>query len=200
MAAPVLPRLARAGDAGDIARVLVESWRATYRGMLPDRYLAAMDVRDYEERWTTTLEDPYQRSAVFVVEERDRVVGFASCGRERDGDRRYDGELYAIYLREEVQGLGHGRALAEAAAAALAVRGMTSMVAWVLRDNARARGFYERLGGRYLRERALDLGLELNVQEVAYLWPDTAGLRLGQPGRARRAGRRPRREPGGGLH
>jgi ribosomal protein S18 acetylase RimI-like enzyme len=144
--------------------------------MLPDRYLDAMDRRDYEERWARTLLDPYQRSSVFVVEEGERLVGFASCGRERDGDVRYDGELYAIYLLDEARGRGHGRALLLAAADELAARRMRAMVVWVLRDNTRARGFYERLGGQYLRERPMDLGLGPAVREVSYLWPDIGAL------------------------
>jgi ribosomal protein S18 acetylase RimI-like enzyme len=182
MVSPEKPRLALVADAAAIAGVHVASWRETYPGLLPDRYLAAMDVRDYEDRWARTLHDPYHRSAVLVVEERGVVVGFASCGRERDGDRRYDGELYAIYLLREAQGRGHGRALAEAAAASLGLRGMTSMVVWVLRENLRARAFYERLGGQYLRERPLDLGLAIEVPEVSYLWVDTAELRSGVRG------------------
>lgn len=169
-------------DAPAIARVHVSSWRTTYRGLLPDTYLDAMDVAEYADRWSRTLRDPYGRSVVLLVEEQDRTVGFASCGRERDGDRRYEGELYAIYLLEEAQRRGHGRALVEASAAALALRGMSSMVVWVLRDNAGARRFYERLGGRYLRERPLDLGLPVDAREVAYLWRDTASLR--RPSRA----------------
>jgi ribosomal protein S18 acetylase RimI-like enzyme len=171
------PRLAVARDAAGIAAVHVQSWRETYPGMLPDRYLAAMEVDAYEERWLRILQDPYHRSVVHVVEDAGRVVGFASSGRERDGDARYDGELYAIYLLATAQGQGHGRALVEAGAEALAIRGMTSMVVWVLRENAPARGFYERLGGVYLRERPLDLGSGLDVPEVSYVWPDTAALR-----------------------
>src|SRR5215472_13318756 len=177
MKPPARPRPALAADAAAIASVHVESWRDTYPGMLPDRYLGAMDVSDYEDRWLRTIQDPYHRSSVYVVEELGRVVGFASCGRERDGDSRYAGELYAIYLRSEARGRGLGRALVEATVAALAVRGMTSMVVWVLRDNARARGFYERLGGVYLRERSLDLDVDGDVPEVSYVWPDTAPLR-----------------------
>lgn len=177
MIRPDRPRPAVLADAAEIAAVHVESWRETYPGMLPDWFLADMDVREYEDRWLRTLQDPYHRSAVFVAEEAGRVVGFASCGRERDGDERYEGELYAIYLRLGARGRGHGRALVETAAAALAIRGMTSMVVWVLRANVLARGFYERLGGRYLRERPLDLGPGMDVPEVSYLWPDTAPLR-----------------------
>jgi GNAT superfamily N-acetyltransferase len=173
----VRPRPALVADAAEIAAVHVDTWRATYPGMLPDRYLAAMDVRDYEDRWLRTIQDPYRRSAVFVVEDDGRVVGFASCGPERDGDARYDGELYAIYLLPAAQGRGLGRALVQTTADALAIRGMTSMVVWVLRGNAHARGFYERLGGVYLRERPLDLGAGLDAPEVSYVWADTVALR-----------------------
>jgi ribosomal protein S18 acetylase RimI-like enzyme len=170
------PRLALAADAEAIARVHVASWRTTYRGLLPDRMLAEMEVAEHAERWARTLQDPYRRSVVLVAEEAGLVVGFASCGRERDGEQPYDGELYAIYLLRETQGRGHGRALVEASAAALELRGISSMVVWVLRDNVPARGFYERLGGVYLRERPLDLVTGASVPEVSYLWPSTAGL------------------------
>ena len=107
-------------------------------------------------------------------------MGFASGGPERDGDPRYEGELYAIYLLREFQGRGVGRTLVRATAAALAERRLTSIVVWVLRNNAGARGFYERLGGVYLRERQLDLGADgrLDVPEVAYLWADTRSTLL----------------------
>jgi ribosomal protein S18 acetylase RimI-like enzyme len=177
MAAAVMPRAALPADAPAIAHVYVESWRTTYRGRLPDAYLDTMDVGDYTERWALTLSDPKRRSIVLVAEEDDRVVGFASCGRDRDADTRHQGELYAIYLLREAQGRGHGRALIERSAAALAERSITSMVVWVLRDNAPARGFYERMGGVRLRERPLDLGAGIGAIEVAYLWTDLrAGL------------------------
>jgi ribosomal protein S18 acetylase RimI-like enzyme len=173
-------RLAEPSDAAAIASVHVASWRTTYRGLLPDAYLDAMDVDQYAARWHRMLLDPAGRSMVLVAEEEGIVVGFASGGPERDEDDRYEGELYAIYVLREFQGRGLGRALAEAVAAALADRGVTSMVVWVLRDNAAARGFYERLGGAYLRERELQLGSEggLQLSEVSYLWEDTRATLL----------------------
>jgi len=165
-------------DAPAIARVHVASWRTTYRGLLPDAYLAAMDVDDYAGRWERSLRSPLTPAVVLVAEAEGEVVGFASAGPERDGDRRYEGELYAIYLLRDFQGRGLGRALVEAAATDLAGRGITSMAVWVLRDNLAARGFYERLGGVYLRERELDLGPDCDVDapEVAYLWSDIRAL------------------------
>jgi GNAT superfamily N-acetyltransferase len=93
-------------------------------------------------------------------------------GAEREGDRRFRGELYAIYLLKEAQGKGHGRALVEAVSGALLEHGSTSMLVWVVRDNFAARGFYERLGGVYLREHELDFGAGFMLLEVSYGWPD----------------------------
>jgi ribosomal protein S18 acetylase RimI-like enzyme len=171
-------RAAEPADAPAIARVYVASWRTTYPGILPDGFLAALDVDDYTSRWWNVLSDRFARSLVLVQEEGEEIVGFASCGRERDRDPRYEGELYAIYLLVEAQRRGHGRALVQAAARALAGRGMHSMVVWVLRENTGARAFYERLGGRYLGERPLDLRPDVSVTatEVSYVWPDTASL------------------------
>jgi ribosomal protein S18 acetylase RimI-like enzyme len=163
-------RLAEFADAPAISRVHVASWRTTYPGILPDSYLSAMSVEDYTSRWQRALGGSFAPSVVYVVEEGGQVVGFSSCGRQRDGDQSYDGELYAIYLLQEAQGRGHGRALVEASAEALIDQGMTSMVVWVLRENKHARGFYERLGGVYLRQRPLDFGHDITAMEVSYLW------------------------------
>jgi len=177
-ATPAMLRVATAADAPAIARVHVASWRTTYPGMLPDSYLSAMDVQDYTSRWARALSNPVSPGAVTVVDEDGDVVGFASCGRQRDGRQPYEGELYAIYLLQEVQGRGYGRALVEASATRLAGQRITSMVVWVLRDNAHARGFYERLGGAYLRKRELDFGFGVTAMEVSYLWADTLATLL----------------------
>ena len=46
------------------------------------------------------------------------------------------------------------------------------MLLWVLATNP-ARGFYEHLGGLYLREQPLTLGTT-TLYEVAYAWPHLA--------------------------
>lgn len=165
-------RAATPADAQAIARVHVASWRTTYPGMLPGSYLRAMHDDDYTVRWARILTDPAGRNTVFVAEEQGQIVGFASGGREREGDPRYLGELYAIYLLQEAQGRGHGRALVRAVADMLVERGMTSMLIWVLRENTAARGFYEHLGGVYVRERQTDFGAGFTVPEVGYGWDD----------------------------
>ena len=162
-----LVRRADAADAAAIANVHVASWRTTYRGLLPDDFLASLSEAHYAERWRRTLDDAGNR--VYVAENADGVIGFASGGRERAGETGFSGELYAIYLLRDAQGHGHGRRLVDAVVGGLRELALKDMIVWVLRENAPARRFYERLGGVYVREQPITIGSTL-LQEVSYGW------------------------------
>jgi ribosomal protein S18 acetylase RimI-like enzyme len=160
-------RPAEIEDAAAIARVHVASWRTTYRGILPDDFLESLSEERYEERWRRSLLDEGTR--VYVAEDGREVVGFASGGRERAGEHSFAGELYAIYVLEEAQGRGHGRGLVRAVSAGLRELDLADMIVWVLRDNTRARRFYERLGGIFIRSQPVTIGTAV-LEEVSYGW------------------------------
>jgi GNAT superfamily N-acetyltransferase len=87
------------------------------------------------------------------------IVGYASFGPETDvltgqwprslTDAGRDGrvaELYALYVRPAWWSTGTGRALMDRVLAKTRAARYQSVVLWVLRDNTRARRFYERAG------------------------------------------------------
>ena len=154
-------------DAAEIARVHVEAWRSSYRGLLADEFLDSLSEAGYSDRWRRVIGDGASR--VFVVEEADGIVGFASGGRERAGESGFEGELYAIYIVAGSQRKGHGRELVRAMVAALREMGLRDMIVWVLRDNTPAREFYERLGGIYVRSQPITIG-PTTLEEVSYGW------------------------------
>src|SRR6266852_3699626 len=154
-------------DATAIARVHVASWQSTYRGMLPDEFLASLSETGYAERWKRVIGDG--SSKVYVAEDGGEVVGFASGGRERAGETGYTGELYAIYVIDAAQRRGFGRELVRATVTGLRELGLDDMIIWVLRDNQPARAFYERLGGTYVRSQPITIGLT-TLEEVSYGW------------------------------
>ncbi|HKW72804.1 MAG TPA: GNAT family N-acetyltransferase [Candidatus Dormibacteraeota bacterium] len=162
-----LVRVATRADATAIAHVHVATWRSAYRDVLPADFLTSLSESQYEERWTRTLGDPATR--IYVAESASGIVGFASAGPERAGETGFAGELYAIYVLQEAQGHGHGRRLVSAAVGGLRELGLADMIVWVLRDNAPARKFYERLGGKYVRVQQITIGSSL-LYEVAYGW------------------------------
>ncbi|GMA50003.1 putative N-acetyltransferase YuaI [Alicyclobacillus contaminans] len=133
-------------DAGAIAKVHVDSWRTTYRGIVPDDFLDGMSYAVSEARWRRISAQNAPDYAMFVAEDEDgSIIGFANGGRERSGDADYDGELYAIYLLQAHQRRGIGRALFQNIVQHLVVNGFRSMLIWVLEDNPACR-FYESMG------------------------------------------------------
>jgi len=144
-------RPARLEDAPAIAGIHVRTWQHAYRELLPASLLAGLDVADRTRMWEGMLASPQPRTAALVAEAGGVVVGFCSAGGARlpgADDREADstGEVYAIYVLPDAQGMGAGRALLEAADDAMREQGFTRAILWVLAGNAPAIAFYERMG------------------------------------------------------
>jgi len=140
-------RRATTADAAAIASVHVGSWRAAYRGLMPDGVLDGLSVEQRAGVWRSVVGAGRPGEGVLVVETDVGVVGFAHVCPARDG---YvdggTGEVSAIYLLPEVWGTGHGRALMDAAVRRLGDHGYRTAILWVLVGNERARRFYDAAG------------------------------------------------------
>jgi ribosomal protein S18 acetylase RimI-like enzyme len=170
----VAVRPARPEDAEGMVRVHGDAWRAAYRGIVPDAFLEGVgrepDAVERRRRWTA-----HPEALVLVAEDGGEVVGFAIGGPPRTIPPGFDAELALIYVLPGRQGGGIGRRLFGEVAAALAARGSRSLALWVLRDNAPGRAFYERLGGRFLAEKEIEIG-GARLVEVAYGWRDLGAI------------------------
>ncbi len=165
-------------DAASIARVRAESWRATYRGIVPDAYLDAIDVGEWAQRQRHNMEQQPEELLTLVAETQGLIVGWAAAGRNREAPDNYAGELYAIYLLPEYQRRGIGSEMTAATARWLLLQRMNSMILWVLEENYPARGFYEGLGGQLCGARQTQIAGAW-LPEVAYGWTDLADLIVG---------------------
>ncbi|MCA1444574.1 GNAT family N-acetyltransferase [Ensifer sp. IC4062] len=166
----VYTRQASEKDLEAIARVLVDTWRSTFRGLLSDDFLDGMSYEHQRERHARTMAGPRTAYFAAVDSRTDEVIGFANGGPNRHSDYPYSGELYAIYIREEYQRRGIGKSLFCALARRLVETGFSSMLVWVLVDNPNRR-FYERIGGVPVGERPIKLG-PATVTEAALVWSD----------------------------
>jgi GNAT superfamily N-acetyltransferase len=147
MRAAATIRAARPEDARPVAEVHVDSWRHTYRGVLPDEYLDRLSVDDRESMWLGAFADPDPKSGALVAEADGHLVGFASFGPSRDEDAPDGtGEVPAIYVEPAALGTGVGRELFAAVTETLRDAGFTRATLWVLEANASARRFYEKAG------------------------------------------------------
>ena len=159
-------------DAGAIARVHVDTWRTAYAGILPVEYLAGLSYADREQMWKQALTAGPPATSMLVAEtDGGEVVGFACVAPEREGNRVYRGEIFAIYVLQGHQRRGVGRRLFSAMAHHFLKHGINSMLLWVLEDNHPARRFYELMGGEYVEQKTITIG-GTDLIEVAYGWKD----------------------------
>jgi len=108
----------------------VATWRATYRGLMPQSLLDGLSVGARTAVWRRILRDDDGSTLVAIEQAADRVVGFVSVGPSRDTDPdRAPSELYGIYLHPDHWGRGAGRHLLDCGLAQLPTA--TEATPWV---------------------------------------------------------------------
>ena len=137
-------------DAGDLARLQVDSWREAYDGMIPPEILANSDVEDRTDRWRDYL--AANGYPTFVARVEGEAAGFIRAGRlAQPLCEGADGHIYALYILRGFHRRGIGRRLMGMAATAWLRQGGRALSVGVLSANHGARRFYEALGARFVR-------------------------------------------------
>ncbi|MBO2456106.1 GNAT family N-acetyltransferase [Actinomadura violacea] len=160
---PPAIRTATETDAPAIAHLHLASYRAAYRGLLPDDFLSGLDPAQREHRWLESLRDPSR--ATFVAESGTALTGFAEIA--------FSGELKALHIAETHWRQGTGTALHSRAVHTLKAAGLKSAVLWVLQGNQRACAFYETAGWTFTGETRHRTIRGTAVDELRYRirWP-----------------------------
>jgi len=126
-----------------MARVIVQCWQETYRGLMSDAVLDDPGFVAARERfWTAAMTDERYRENRTAVAERDgRLVGVAMSGPPLDAEPEWARQLYVLYVRAADHGTGAGPALLEAV-----VDPEEPVALWVADPNPRAQAFYRKHG------------------------------------------------------
>lgn len=168
-------RCATVEDARAIAAVQVASWQSTYRGIVPDSHLDALNVAAGAARWVRNLTSG--RSVTHVAEGDRGVCGYVSWGPVREAVGEFDGELWALYLADENHGCCVGRQMVDGARKALLAAGYRSMIVWALAENP-AVGFYKRLGAVAVSGKMVEIG-GVKIPDLALGWKDLSDGLMG---------------------
>lgn len=159
-------RRAQSKDAFGIADIHARSWRHTYSGVIPHKSLDTMVRRRDEDWWARAIR---HSTRILVLEDKEKIVGYATLGSNRVGALAQEGEIYEIYLQPEYQGIGLGKKLFLAARQELVDIGLSGCVVWVLEDNTPAMQFYSNAGGNDVAEGTETFnGKTLN--KIAFSW------------------------------
>ena len=167
-------------DAEALAQVHVAAWRETYRGLLPDAFLARMSEAGHARRFRRELERPGPHDVTLAAMNPYGVFGYVSGGPSRAPGAEGEAEIATLYVLRQAQGRGVGRRLLTDAVRALAARGAQSLAISVLAENAQARAFYEHLGGVAEAPREAH-GPGGRVWEATYRWAEIRTLLSSPP-------------------
>ncbi len=126
----------------------IASWRAAYRGLMPDAVLDALSIDGRERDWRGWLAEGGERELTLVAERDGTIEAFCTLelpSTEADETDDVAG-IPALYAHPDAFGRGAGPALMQAAIEAARERGFREAILWMLEDNRRAAAFYERRG------------------------------------------------------
>lgn len=168
-------RVADETDAENIALLHAQSWKRTYRGMMPDEFLDGPLLANRRAAWRERMASPATDQWVCVALEESRLVGFVCVyGNE---NARWGSYIDNLHVLPEFHRRGIGTSLMLHVAEWLCKRASHSGVyLWVMQANRRARAFYERLGARnsgVTMKRDPGDGWAPNCR---YVWPDPATI------------------------
>lgn len=177
----VLIRPATPADAAGIAAVRRSSWPAAYAGILPPEVIGVVVARATTAREEAGFAGQPWRHLLVAVAPVAGITGYASFGIEKGSNglprsprpggspagRPLAAELYTLYVAPDHWSTGAGRALMDRVLTEARPAGHPRIILWVLRDNRRARRFYERAGFR--RKGAEHPSYFAGVPEVRYV-------------------------------
>ena len=132
-------RYGKRRDLKQAAVLLNESWRWAYKDIFDAAYLASMSDRG---RYKKLLKGYRSGKRPLLLYDGDELLGFCGFGASMTPGYPEDGEIGAIYLREDAAGKGYGHALFAKAEEELYAQGYRNLVLDVLSQNERAIKFY----------------------------------------------------------
>lgn len=151
------------GKVPEVSAVLARCWRAAYKGVVDDAYLAALEDSHWEEFLANSIDD--KTTACIVAEDESQVVGVSIFGKSITEKYPDDGEIIALYVLPEFIGQKIGHLLFEQAQQSIRAQGYRDCTICTFKQNIKAIRFYESRGYAVVSE---DETIAIGSQDVPY--------------------------------
>ena len=139
-------RSAQFSDHIAMAKLHVDNWRDTYRGILSDHYLDNEVEEDRLNTWRERLQSPKPNQLITLASSDEEIVGF--CCVYLDDDPQFGSLIDNLHVQSGLRKSGIGKLLIHDAAKKVRDSAQKkSMYLWVYELNTNARLAYERMGG-----------------------------------------------------
>lgn len=130
-----------------IARLHAYSWQVHYRGIFNDQYLDHEVMQERMSVWKRRFENPSKDQYIILANDKDLLCGFGCVFLNHDPE--FGSLVDNLHVHPEWQRKGIGRKLMNHCAQRVAeLDNQFKMYLWVLKENHKARQFYESLGGK----------------------------------------------------
>lgn len=160
-----ITRSAIFNDSEAMAKIHVDTWLSTYKKLIPSSYLEKLSYSKSKTKFEYLIKNNINSHIVALAE--NKIVGFASFGKERTGEYLYKGEIQAIYVLKEFQQQGIGTHLFNEAIKQLK-KGGNNIMLWAIETNSYC-NFYEKHGGIIIDEKIVSFD-SVSLKEIAYAW------------------------------
>lgn len=167
-------RKATIADAETVAKIRYETWQVAYKDLLPQSVLKDFNLEKETNKRVAYINNNTGDLGLYVAEYMGEVVGFSIINNAEETNTtkaiyKESGEVYAIYVLPKCHKLGVGYALMNNNKKVFSKLGYDKFVLWCLKDNEKAKKFYERQGGVAIGEEEKQLRGTLQT-ETCYLF------------------------------
>jgi ribosomal protein S18 acetylase RimI-like enzyme len=160
-------RQAKNTDSEKIALLHANSWRTTYRGLLPDSFLDNDLDGERKRYWNKKMLGLTDEDFVLLAERGPDLAGFiAVLNKPENG---FEAFIDNLHVSRDLKGGGIGTALMKAAAERLQRTGKKSAYLWVLKGNDAAEAFYFARGAERADVSSVDFGGK-EVLQTRFVW------------------------------
>ena len=155
-------------DIPSVVDIQINGWKSAYKGIIDDNVLNSINRDDKIEK----RKKDHKENGFIVAELNNQVVGFC---RYIDSNKftqdmlDIDCELLALYVKPNLKYNGIGTKLFQFVVNEFKSKNKTKMILWCLKDNEPSKKFYTKMGGKIVKERAIEIG-EKSYYEVGFMY------------------------------
>jgi ribosomal protein S18 acetylase RimI-like enzyme len=164
-------------EAGVLAAFMLRSWQSAYADIVPPTVWWYETEEAIEQRWKSHLSKPERH--ILAAYNDGQLAGVILYGEAKPRHiAKADGHITSLYVDAALHGQGIGKALLTCAAREWLMCGGQSLSVGVLKDNVKARAFYEATGAT-LQSEGIFRWHGHDLPELIYHYKDTKSLAEG---------------------
>lgn len=132
----------------EMAELYVKSWRATYKGIIPDKILDTITLDRFSKIWKEYITK--ENNGIFGAFENDIFLGFGAFTPDEEmADTLY---LDSLHIKDEYKGKGVGTKIINHLKEYARGKGYKGVSVSIICGNDRARNLYTKLGAVHLND------------------------------------------------